>query len=62
MRKFVTLKVRGLDGDWWEEDLPMIPSLQVDGATAEFTGLLDANGSPICKLARPIGFGRDNEW
>jgi hypothetical protein len=57
----VILTKGDVDDDWWE-DAPFTPHLQVDGATMEFTGLLDSGSNPIFKLPRPIGFGRDAEW
>jgi hypothetical protein len=50
------------DLDFDEYDYPLLPHLAVDGGTPEFTGILDADGNPIVRLPRPIGFGRDNEW
>jgi hypothetical protein len=58
--KYIVVKTRN-DLDW-DEDYPFLPHLYVDGATSEFTGILDSCGDPICKLPRPIGFGRDSEW
>jgi hypothetical protein len=57
----VLLTKGDLDEEWWDKG-PMCPSLSVDGATMEFTGIVDASNNPIMKLPRPIGFGRDNEW
>lgn len=60
--KRIILTNGDLDGDWWEPDVPFNPSLFVDNATPEFTGIIDAEGNPIVKMPRPIGFGRDQEW
>lgn len=46
----------------WDDDPLLIYNLNVDGPKYEDTGLIDKDGNPICRLPRPIGFGRDNEW
>lgn len=38
------------------EDDPLIPNLSVDGASDTETGLVDARGTPIYRVANPIGF------
>jgi hypothetical protein len=58
---YVRVRVEKADLDW-DLDYPMLANLVVDNHTAEFTGLLDADGNPIVRMPRPIGFGRDNEW
>jgi hypothetical protein len=64
MVKYVSIILtRGqVTSEWWEEDEEFLPSLFVDNATPEFTGILDADANPIMKMPRPIGFGRDSEW
>jgi hypothetical protein len=48
-------------GDW-DDDTPMLPSLEVPEHEEAFTGLLDAVGNEIWRQPRPVGFGRDKEW
>lgn len=45
-------------------DYPSTPptSLNVDDQKVTYTGLIDINENPICRLQPPIGFGRDEEW
>lgn len=52
---------RALEG-WYDEDLPLLPHLEVSGPHDVDTGLVDVKGEPIYRLAIPIGFGRDTEW
>ena len=46
----------------WDDDVPLLPSLEVSDHEAAFTGLLDERGDEIWRQPRPIGFGRDREW
>jgi hypothetical protein len=46
----------------WDEDVPLVPHLDVPDHKASFTGLLDANGEEIWREPRPVGFGRDRDW
>lgn len=46
----------------WDDDVPLVPSLDVPDHEATFTGLLDADGDEIWREPRPVGFGRDNDW
>lgn len=48
--------------DWWDDDSPLIPHLEVDEHDACDTGLITASGEPIMRLPNPMGFGRDGEW
>ncbi len=49
------------DDDVWPVDIAgHIPSVSDHHATN--TGILDANGDPIMRAPRPIGFGRDEDW
>ena len=43
-------------------DGPMILEISVPEHEATDTGILDANGDPIMRAPRPIGFGRMEEW
>lgn len=46
---------------WDDQRGGLIPDLTVDGAKEIDTGLVTARGEPICRVAPPIGFGRDHE-
>jgi hypothetical protein len=46
----------------WDDDVPLIPSIDVPEHEERFTGLLDGRGEEIWCAPRPIGFGRDKEW
>ncbi len=46
----------------WDDDVPLLPPISAPEHEAVDTGLLDANGDPIMRAPRPIGFGRDDEW
>lgn len=39
-----------------------VSNLTVDDQKVVFTGLIDTNENPICRVQTPIGFGRDEEW
>lgn len=61
-RYFVQRRQPPKADDW---DYPVgnswfIPTVPDHEATN--TGLIDANGDPIMRAPRPIGFGRDDEW
>jgi hypothetical protein len=47
---------------YYDDYVPLLPNLSVSDHTATDTGLVDANGNPIMRSPRPIGFGRDSEW
>lgn len=49
-------------GGWYDDDAPLLPSLNVDEHKPVKTGLLWPNGEPVMRMPRPIGFGRDSEW
>lgn len=55
MPRYVTRVQRSRGG--WDDDIPLIPNLQVDESTPQETGLLDKNGDPLYRLPDPIGFG-----
>lgn len=61
-RYFTARKPKALwtGDDTWVE--PMIPALTVCDHEATDTGILDADGEPIMRAPRPIGFGRDDQW
>lgn len=61
MTRYVRVKLESDDENWYDRG-EFLPFLSVDSGTPEFTGVFDAEGNPIVRLARPIGFGRDNEW
>jgi hypothetical protein len=46
----------------WDDDVPLLPSLDVPEHEPAWTGLVDAKGEPIFRYPRPVGFGRDKEW
>lgn len=46
----------------WDDDVPLIPHLDVPDHEPTFTGLLDDKGEEIWRAPRPVGFGRDREW
>ena len=46
----------------WDDDVPLLPSLDVPEHEDAFTGLLDSRGEEIWRAPRPVGFGRDREW
>lgn len=48
--------------DWYDNDGPMIPHLEVDDHEPVDTGLLDVSGNCIMRSPNPMGFGRDDEW
>lgn len=47
---------------YWDDDVPLIPSIEVEGEKIVDTGLIWEDGSPIIRMQNPIGFGRDEEW
>jgi hypothetical protein len=46
----------------WDDDTPMLPSLEVPEHGPIDTGLVDLGGWAIWRAPRPIGFGRMEEW
>jgi hypothetical protein len=42
----------------WDDDVPLIPALDVPDHEEVFTGLLDSKGEEIWRAPREIGFGR----
>jgi hypothetical protein len=40
----------------------LLPDISVCDHEDRFTGLFSADGNPIMRAPRPIGFGRDKEW
>lgn len=48
--------------EWWMDQGPLIPALNVDGPKEVDTKLVDRHGNKIMRLQPPIGFGRDEEW
>jgi hypothetical protein len=45
--------------DDWEDDVPHTPHLVVFETEQEFSGLYDADGNPLMKQRRPIGYLAD---
>jgi len=48
--------------DWWNDDNPLVPSLEAAEFVATDTGLIWETGEPIMREPNPLGFGRDDEW
>jgi len=46
----------------WDDDVPLLPCIDVPEHEDSFTGLLDSRGEEIWRAPRPVGFGRDKEW
>lgn len=64
MSRYVT-RARPLSrvrADWYDDDSPFIPALEVEGPKEVDTGLVSAKGEPIFRVQPPIGFGRNEEW
>lgn len=61
MRRYV-IRTGKPRADWFDDDRPMIPNLEVDDAKEVNTGLVSAKGDPIYRVAPPVGFGRNDEW
>lgn len=40
----------------WDVDVPLIPSLSVDGSYERDTGLVDQHGNKIMRIPASIGF------
>ncbi|SKB30981.1 hypothetical protein SAMN06295920_101679 [Rhizorhabdus histidinilytica] len=56
-------KARGwVEDETFSTDKPLLPHFEVDGSEDVDTGLIWSDGTPIYRTARPIGFGRDEEW
>jgi hypothetical protein len=47
---------------WDEQRSGLIPEITVSDRKEVSTGLVTVRGEPICRLAPPVGFGRDREW
>lgn len=45
-----------------DEDMPLLPEIEVDPGAPVDTGLLDARGNKIFRTPRPIGFGRGDRF
>lgn len=46
----------------WDDDVPLLPSIDAPEHVEVFTGLLDSRGDEIWRQPRPAGFGREKEW
>jgi hypothetical protein len=51
-----------VDSEGMADDVPQGVNVTMPEHVATDTGLLDANGDPIMRAPRPIGFGRMEEW
>jgi hypothetical protein len=60
--RYRTGNVRKPRADWYDDDSPLVPSLNVDSHQEVDTGLIAVTGEPIYRVPNPIGFGRDGEW
>ena len=48
--------------NWYDDDNPLVPSINVDDNVNVKTGLLWLDGEPIFRTPNPVGFGRNDEW
>jgi hypothetical protein len=62
MPRYFTRGTLWVEDDICRPDPSSGPIPSVPEHLDRFTGLLDADGSEIWCHARPIGFGRDEEW
>jgi hypothetical protein len=59
MPRYVTRSIK--PRCYWDDDVPMLPSLSVPEHEYANTGLLDHRGDPILRAPNPMGFHHPRE-
>lgn len=62
MSRYFTRARGPVRADWWYDNGPLLPNMDVPEHIDTDTGLVDSNGETIWRAPNPVGFGRDSEW